>query len=82
MRTGFIPFRGFKVYKSDTVFLLIKDINGRYGDLYERLLDKRILIRKCDDFHGLDKEHYRIAVKTHDENQTFINAIRQMAYEY
>ena len=73
---------GFKVYKSDTVFLLIKDINGRYGNLYERLLDKGILIRKCDDFYGLDGEYYRIAVRVHEENQTLIDRIRQMAYEY
>ncbi|MCR5356375.1 MAG: aminotransferase class I/II-fold pyridoxal phosphate-dependent enzyme [Lachnospiraceae bacterium] len=80
--SGELTKLGFKVYKSNTVFLLVKDINGRYGNLYERLLDKRILIRKCDDFCGLDNEHYRIAVRTHEENQTLIDEIRQMTYEY
>ena len=72
---------GFTVYKSDTVFILIKDEVGKYGNLYDRLLDKRILIRRCDDFRGLGRGYYRIAVRGHADNEALVEAIRDIAYE-
>ena len=65
--------RGFTVFDSDAVFLLVK---GREG-LYEKLLDKGILIRRCDDFEGLDPRFYRIAVRTHEENVHLIETLKQ-----
>lgn len=63
---------GIKVFDSDTSFLLIKSsIN-----LYDALLSQGILIRKCDNFSGLDSEFFRIAIKSHEENLLLINAIK------
>ena len=59
---------GFQVFPSDANFLLIK---GKEG-IGEKLLPSGILIRKCDNFHTLDGHFYRIAVKTHTENDTLI----------
>lgn len=64
---------GFKVFDSNTVFLLIK---GREG-IYEELLKDGILIRKCDDFCGLDAHFYRVAVRTHEDNEKLINALEK-----
>ncbi len=50
--------KGLKVYPSDSCFLLVKsDIN-----LYDKLLEKRILIRDCSNFAGLEGGFYRISV--------------------
>ncbi|MBO4904641.1 MAG: aminotransferase class I/II-fold pyridoxal phosphate-dependent enzyme [Lachnospiraceae bacterium] len=68
---------GFKVYESDTVFILIKGLRG----LYEMLLDKGILIRKCEDFNGLDDGFYRIAVRCHEDNVRLIEAVRKVMDE-
>lgn len=68
---------GFKVYESDTVFILINGIKG----LYDRLIRKGILIRRCEDFHGLDDGFYRIAVRSHEDNIKFIKAIREVLDE-
>ncbi len=64
---------GFTVFDSDTVFLLVK---GKEG-LYEKLLERGILIRRCDDFEGLDARFYRIAVKTHKENVHLVETMKQ-----
>ena len=64
---------GFTVFDSDTLFLLIK---GREG-IYEKLLAEGVLIRKCDDFEGLDGHFYRIAVKDHEENVHLVETLKQ-----
>ena len=48
-----------------------------YSDeaLYEKLLEKGILIRDCRNFRGLGKGFYRIAVKTRKENEILLEAI-------
>ena len=68
---------GFKVYESNTVFILIKGITG----LYDQLLRKRMLIRRCDDFGGLDDSFYRIAVRSHEDNERLIENIREVMDE-
>lgn len=46
-----------------------------YGNLYEMLLKKGILIRDCSGFRGMESGWYRIAVRPHEENETLIGAI-------
>ena len=65
---------GFKVFPSDANFLLIK---GKEG-IGEKLLSRGILIRKCENFRGLDTHYYRIAVKTHAENEMLINELKNI----
>ncbi|MBQ6530245.1 MAG: aminotransferase class I/II-fold pyridoxal phosphate-dependent enzyme [Clostridia bacterium] len=62
---------GFKVFPSDANFLLIK---GKER-IAEKLLSRGIFIRECDNFRGLDTHYYRIAVKTHEENEMLINEL-------
>lgn len=62
---------GLKVYRSDTNYLLIKS----RPDLYERLLGKGILIRRCANFSGLDETYFRIAVRQHKDNEELINIL-------
>lgn len=46
--------------------------------LYEKLLEKGILIRRCQNYNGLTKEDYRIAVRTPEENSRLIQAINEV----
>lgn len=62
---------GFAVFKSDANFLLIK---GREG-IGRKLLTRGILIRDCDNFHGLNRGFYRIAVKEHADNEILIKEL-------
>lgn len=47
-------------------------------NLYEKLLNKGILIRDCSDFEGLKKGYYRIAVKLREENEILISALKEV----
>ncbi len=49
--------------------------------LYERLLEKGILIRDCGNYRGLQKGYYRVAVKKHEENEMLIQAIEILEKE-
>lgn len=71
---GMLSKLDFTVFDSDTVFLLVK---GKEG-LYEKLLENGILIRKCDDFEGLDAHFYRIAVKDHKDNVHLIDTMKRI----
>lgn len=62
---------GFEVYPHAANFILI------YLELplYERLLEKGILIRDCSNFRGLSKGYYRIAIKRREENEQLLKTI-------
>lgn len=65
---------GCRVFPGKANFLLI------YSEqpLYDRLLEKGILIRDCENFRGLSKGFYRIAVKSRNENEALLRAIGEI----
>ena len=65
---------GIEVFDSEANFLLLYSEKN----LYEELLEKQILIRDCSNFRGLKNGFYRIAVRTHRENQALISALRKV----
>lgn len=67
---------GVTVFKSDTNFILFKS----NIDLYTTLLKYRIAIRKCGNFHGLNGNFYRCAIRTHEQNVVLINAMEEVIY--
>ena len=62
---------GVRVYSSDINYLLIKC----GSDLYEKLLGRGILIRRCANFSGLDDTYFRIAVRQHKDNEELISIL-------
>ncbi len=67
--------QGFWVCPSRANFILF------WGpeNLGKRLADMGIAIRSCDNYHGLEKGWYRIAVRLPEENRMLMDAIRQTA---
>ena len=67
---------GFRVFPCKANFLLV------YCEqpLYDRLLEKGILIRDCENFRGLPKGFYRIAVKGRKENEALLKAIGEIKW--
>ncbi|MBP1736184.1 MAG: L-threonine-O-3-phosphate decarboxylase [Oscillospiraceae bacterium] len=47
--------------------------------LHKKLREAGIMIRDCSNYAGLSPGYYRIAVRTHEENQQLISAIRSIA---
>jgi cobyric acid synthase CobQ/L-threonine-O-3-phosphate decarboxylase len=70
---------GLHVYPSEANFLLVRigrdDLDAR--ELAIRLLRRGIAIRVCDNFDGLDANHFRVAVRTEEENDRLLVAIRE-----
>jgi threonine-phosphate decarboxylase len=42
------------------------------------LLEKHMLIRICDDFHGLDESWFRVAVKKKNDNKKLVSELKKM----
>lgn len=55
---------GMKIYGSRANYIFFRG----QKDLYEKLLEEKVLIRDCSNYPGLEKGYYRIAVKKHEEN--------------
>jgi threonine-phosphate decarboxylase len=63
---------GFTIYGSKANYIFLKGQKG----LYEKCLKQNVLIRDCSNYHGLEEGYYRIAVRTHEENVKFLEALR------
>lgn len=75
-RLGFRTFPG----EANYIFFRAPETDGRQNrELYSRLLEKGILIRRCDDYDGLPDagRYYRIAVRKHAENRQLIQAMEE-----
>ena len=71
---GMLAAHGFDVIPSDANFILF-----RCGiPLDELLLEKGILIRNCSNYSGLELGWFRIAVRTHAENEVLAAAIDEI----
>jgi len=63
----------FEGYANFILFKLTKSF-----DLYSELYNRGILIRKCDNYKGLDESYFRIAVKSSGENKKLIEAMEKI----
>ncbi len=70
---------GFKVC-GEANFLLVK---GNYDSnfIYERLINKGIIIRRCNDFKGLSKRYFRISVRSRKENRRLLEELKILVEE-
>ena len=65
---------GYPVYPSQANYVFFTGP----ADLYEKLEQKKILIRDCSNYTGLSKGYYRVAVKKHEENQQLVRALKEI----
>ena len=65
---------GVKVYPGEANFLLLYSD----ADLYDRLLEKGILVRDCSNYIGLGKGFIRIAIRRGGENDQILSAISEV----
>lgn len=72
-----LPF--LKTYPASANYILVKLNNGiRSNDMQERLLNKDgILVRDCGNYHCLDGEFLRLAVRKRGDNILLIEALKR-----
>lgn len=54
---------------------------GETAWLYHALLEKKVLIRSCGNYPGLDNSYYRICIRTAEENERFLSVLKQVLWE-
>ncbi len=70
---------GLLPHPSAANYLLVEVKKGPpAGILRDLLLEKRILIRSCANFAGLDDSSFRVAVRTRGENEILLSALREI----
>ncbi len=70
---------GMMPYPSAANYLLVRLENGlSAGTLTRELMKRLILIRDCSNFHGLNGEFFRIAVRKREENEKLLESLREI----
>ena len=64
---------GFKAFSSDANYILFRSEDI---DLFDKLLSQGILIRDCQDYIGLSRGYYRVAVRSSEENEELVHHCR------
>src|SRR5690554_1187172 len=79
---GLRQIKGITPYPSQSNYILIRLDGVREDYIFEKLLEKGIMVRKCRSFRVLSDNHIRIAVKDEKNNEKLINELRGiMAFE-
>lgn len=73
-------FDDLKIYNSQGNFILceIKSKSIIAKDVREKLLPKRIIIRDCASFDGLDEYFFRVCILKHEENKLLIDNLKKI----
>ena len=70
---------GLTVFPGEANFLLVRldrqDVDG--PALAKQMLSSGIAIRACDNFEGLDRRFFRVAVRSEDENLKLLHSLRK-----
>ncbi len=66
---------GIESYSSQANYFLIQTNSQK---MYSELYKMGILIRNCDNFDGLDGNYYRLAVKSKEQNQRLLSALKKI----
>ena len=71
--------KGLQVYPSDANFLLLnaKKTGCSAEELQDKLGPEGLLIRVCRSFQGLSSFHFRLAVRSQEENQIMIKSLKR-----
>ncbi len=73
LETELSSFSELKLYPASANYLFIKIKNGlENSELADFCLDHGVMIRKCDNYKGLDSSFIRIAVRTRKENKQLL----------
>ena len=66
-----------EVFPSEGNFFLCKLKNRTGWDLKDTLVNEGIYIRTCTDFKGLNDQFIRLAVRSREENEKLLDALKQ-----
>lgn len=70
---------GFKVWPGRANYLFFRDMQAEAEsqNLYRFCLEKKLLLRSCGNYPGLDGSYYRVCVKTKEENEHLLDILKE-----
>ena len=72
-------FSALQLFDSAANYLLLRLVDGSDArSLAEQLLERKIMIRTCSNYTGLDASYFRIAVRTEKENSLLLQALSEI----
>jgi threonine-phosphate decarboxylase len=72
-------FKQLKVFPSSANFLLAEITDGITAmELRDRLIHQHLLIRDCSNFMGLSPQFFRVAVRSTEENERLVEALKRI----
>ena len=74
--------KGLRFFKGEANYILIKIPDSMNETFFDQMLEHKIYLRKCEDFIGLGKSYYRIAIRERLENKIMVNAIKEVFNEH
>ncbi|MCI8950833.1 MAG: aminotransferase class I/II-fold pyridoxal phosphate-dependent enzyme [Lachnospiraceae bacterium] len=74
---------GFWVCDSQSNYVLFQDLRDHIeeGSLYFKCRQRKLLIRSCKNFKGIDGSYYRVCVKTKEENRILLRILKECLEE-
>ncbi len=75
---------GLNPFYPSANFILVRIGNGELTSsrIHNLLINDKIVIRDCSNFTGLSNKYFRVAVKTREENQRLLSALKGiMSYQ-
>lgn len=70
---------GFQVWPGRANYLFFRDMHAEAENqkLYRFCLEKKLLLRSCGNYYGLDGSYYRVCVKTKEENEHLLDMLKE-----
>lgn len=75
---GLSRINGIRPFRPSVNFILVKIHNAEItsSQIQDFLIKDKIIIRDCSNFIGLSEKYFRVAVKTREENQKLLSALK------
>lgn len=75
---GLSRIKGIRPFRPSVNFILVRIDNAEItsSGIQRLLIKSNIIIRDCSNFVGLSDKYFRVAVKTREENQRLLSALR------
>ena len=70
--------KGIRPFQPSVNFILVRIHNAEItsSQIQDFLIKDKIIIRDCSNFVGLSEKYFRVAVKTREENQKLLSALK------
>lgn len=68
-------FKILQAYATEANFILIRLFGVSEEKIFDFLLERGILVRKCSSFEGLVGDHIRVAIKSRSDNEKLVKAL-------